>query len=217
MSNYAELRTAAESLNDIERVRIAVENRHRAIEQGATGKAPTTLLHTKADTGVLASLQHAEKLQIKNLERTIGAMPEGEWIKRTPGVGLKQGARLVASIGDPLWNEASDRARRGPAELWAYCGLHVIDGEAPRRRKGKIANWNAEAKMRAYLVAESCIKVVGSDTRQRSPFRDVYEARRAHTEQTHPEWTDLHSHRDALRVVAKAVLKDLWQFMRHGG
>lgn len=42
-------------------------------------------------------------------------------------------------------------------------------------------------------------------------YRHVYEERRAHTAQTHPEWTPGHSHNDALRVVGKEILRDLWR------
>jgi hypothetical protein len=58
--------------------------------------------------------------------------------------------------------------------------------------------------MRAYLIATSCIK------QARSPYRAVYDNRRAHTATTHPDWTAGHSHNDALRIVSKAILKDLW-------
>jgi len=47
-----------------------------------------------------------------------------------------------------------------------------------------------------------------------SPYRVVYDTRRAHTAVTHPEWTDGHSHNDALRIAAKEVLKDLWRAAR---
>lgn len=42
------------------------------------------------------------------------------------------------------------------------------------------------------------------------PFRALYDQRRAHTTQTHPEWTDGHRHADALRILSKEILRDLW-------
>jgi hypothetical protein len=42
-------------------------------------------------------------------------------------------------------------------------------------------------------------------------YRYLYEARRAHTAGTHPEWTLGHSHNDALRIVGKRILADLWE------
>jgi hypothetical protein len=105
-------------------------------------------------------------------------------------------------------------------------------GVAAKRRKGERANWSTRAKMRAYLIAESCMKL-GKCSQCRggqsatdghyksaasacdcSAYRKVYERRRAHTATTHPEWTDGHSHNDALRVVSKEILKDLWRAAR---
>lgn len=84
-------------------------------------------------------------------------------------------------------------------------GSHV----AARRRKGQQANWSSDAKMRAYLIAESCIK-----QKARSPFRVFYDDRRARTAVTHPDWTPGHSHNDAMRITAQEVLKDLWRAAR---
>ena len=41
-------------------------------------------------------------------------------------------------------------------------------------------------------------------------YGEVYAKRRAHTEITHPDWSKQHSHMDALRVMMKEVLKDLY-------
>ena len=101
-----------------------------------------------------------------------------------------------------------------------------IAGVAPRRARGQKANWSTKAKTRAYLISESCMKQLvkpcakpDDDAKWAthvedcgcSPFRRVYDARRAHTSVTHPEWTDGHAQNDALRVVSKALLKDLWR------
>lgn len=186
----------------------------------------------------LGVLEHGAELTLK---RRLRQHPLHGWVKATIGVGEKQAARLLAAIGDPYWNTLHNRPRT-VSELWAYAGYKVIpadhtvadahvrgvggdqsDGDpgqgtraahpgitgvAVCRRKGQRANWSTVAKMRAYLIAESCIK------QARSPYRAVYEQRRAHTAVTRPDWTAGHSHNDALRVVAKEVLKDLWRAAR---
>lgn len=43
-----------------------------------------------------------------------------------------------------------------------------------------------------------------------APYRIVYDRRRARTAETHPDWTKAHSHNDALRVMTKAFIRDLW-------
>jgi hypothetical protein len=45
--------------------------------------------------------------------------------------------------------------------------------------------------------------------RRRSPYRDVYDQRRAHTAER-DDWTDGHKNADALRIVGKHILRDMW-------
>jgi hypothetical protein len=93
---------------------------------------------------------------------------------------------------------------------------------AARRQKGQRANWSTDAKTRAYLIAESCVK------QARSPYREVYDKRRAltadrvhdrpcpqcngagHKDLERTPWRPGHQHADALRIVSKVVLRDLW-------
>jgi hypothetical protein len=100
-------------------------------------------------------------------------------------------------------------------------------GVAPKRQRGQRANWSTRAKTRAYLIAESCLKqlrkpchaaafegrwlAVHYDECACSPYRVVYDRRRMHTAGTRPDWTDGHSHTDAMRVASKAILRDLWR------
>lgn len=244
--NDALLLLAADLVDDLEKVRIANENRLRSLAGfSLEGTAQASCL---AD--VVNGLVEMEDAAVCALRKTMRQHPLGSWVKATIGVGEKQGARLLASIGDPYWNPLHQRPRT-VSELWAYCGLHVLpvghtdhgirnlfaDGDqksprvvtkpktdpatghvdlttcethglpvgvAPRRIRGQRVNWSPEAKVRAYLVALSCMK------HRRSPYRTVYDARREHTAETHPEWTPGHSHNDALRITSKAILKDLW-------
>lgn len=280
---------AADVLDDIERVRIANQNRIRQLtrtgedadgEERGFGLDPDhpDVMRLGMLVFALEKLEHDATLE---LQRKIRKHPLGGWVKATRGVGEKQGARLLAAIGDPYINSAKD-APRTVSALWAYCGLHVLPGGqttndaqgplaageqlrdtdlqavgaqnmnvgvAAKRRKGERANWSTKAKMRAYLIAESCIKQLSPDCRgghvpsgthgtgaapvqdqqaevgqsgagdhhsdaapacSCSPYRVVYDRRRAHTAVTHPDWTDGHSHNDALRVASKAILRDLW-------
>lgn len=262
---------AADVLDDIERVRIANENRLRQLTRSQADSDGETrgfgfdpdhpdVMRLGIMIETLKKVEHEATLE---LQRKMRKHPLGEWVKAQRGVGLKQGARLLAAIGDPYINSAKGQPRTVSA-LWAYCGLHVLPGGhrggdthavlaagdqhrdtdhnrlgdqlqhvgvAAKRRRGERANWSTKAKMRAYLIAESCIKQLDSQCRGGyyladahrdcvapacacSPYRVVYDERRAHTALTHPEWTDGHSHNDALRVASKAILRDLWRAAR---
>lgn len=98
------------------------------------------------------------------------------------------------------------------SKLWAYCGLHVREGAAPRMKDlkgGKPGDWSPRLKAVAIKrLAQPCMKT------RTSPYRPVYDARRAKTAVTHPDWTVGHSHNDAERITAKAILRDLWRVSR---
>lgn len=260
------LALAADVLNDLESVRIANENRLRQLtrtEEDSDGEERgfgLTLDHP--DVAQLAALVEdlakAEHRATLNLGRVMRKHPLGPWMKAQRGIGEKQGARLLASIGDPYWNTLHDRPRT-VSELWAYAGYHVLRaghtsrdhqatcasagptggnpdqmhddtqaslvGVAAIRARGQKANWSADAKMRAHLVAVSCMKTTG-------PYRDVYEqAREKYADTVHPvecrrcgpagkpavagsPRSAGHQHAMALRLVAKTVLKELWREAR---
>lgn len=192
------LALAADVLDDLERVRIANENRLRQLTRDTTDKDGEergfglTLDHP--DVARLAALVNAltkaEHDATLNLQRMVRRHPLGPWIKQAKGVGEKQAARLLAAIGDPYWNELHNRPRR-VSELWAFCGYSVHRlpagsnpdhalrdaqaspvGVAVARQRGAKVNWSPTAKMRAFLVAESIVKAGG-------PYRQVYDDGRA--------------------------------------
>lgn len=242
----------ADALDDLERTRIANQNRLRQLTRDAIDSdgeergfgLPEDHPVVKQLTAVLdgiAELEHAAEL---NLARRLRQHPLGAWVKNTKGVGEKQGARLLAAIGDPYWHTLRDRPR-GLYQLYAYCGLHNdAEGSAVRRAKGVKSNWSTVAKSRAYLITDSCIKQrcaackelqqdepwQHADSCECSPYRVLYdEARERYEYAVHlkpcpgcapkpaPVGSPLspkHQDNCARRFVAKRVLKDLWREAR---
>lgn len=206
------LALTADTLDDIEKTRISMQNRYRQMtrtESDADGEErgfglPEDSYAVMSVKALVDGLLAQEKEATKILEKVMKSHALGPWVKSQKGVGLKQGARLIAAVGDPYWNTLHDRART-VTEFWSYAGFGVgEDGGAVKRKKGVKSNWNAKAKMRAFLIAESCLKQKGS------PYEIVYRSRRAHTEAVHPDWTKGRHHNDALRIASKEILKDMW-------
>lgn len=205
------LNTLAAQFSDIEQMRIATANRLRILTLNEADEDGVMRGWSLPDNhpSVIAlryqfeAFEIQEKTMEKALAKQLKTHPLHPWIKSQIGLGDKQMARLLGVIRDPYWNELHQRPRT-VSELWAYSGLHVINGQGAKRRKGQQSNWSAEAKSRIYLIAVSCIK------QSKSPYRAVYDDRRAHTAITHPDWTDGHSHNDALRIMGKEILKQLW-------
>lgn len=226
---------AAQALDDLEGTRIANENRLRSLRDvyGLAGSSQEAEAAGLVDG--LKALEHQAELSLK---RALRRHPLGPWVKRTVGVGEKQGARLLAAVGDPYWHPLHERPRL-VSELWAYCGYHVLRaggdttqwssethvataGVAPARARGQRANWNADAKSRVWLISCSCIKQTSS------PYRPIYDdGREKYADAVHQVecrrcgpsghpaaiGTPIsagHQHARALRLVSKAILRDLW-------
>jgi hypothetical protein len=210
----------AAHVDDIERVRIAAAQRALAlIREGAPKEHPDVLF----SLALSMELEKTEAKAIKRLEwGMLNETPVGAWIKATPGLGLKSAGRFLGCVGDPrirpLRGEPDAETGKRPiigwaprtvSALWAYCGLDVRDGKAPRRAKGTKGNWNAIARKRAYCMADPCIK------NRKSPYRAVYDAARLKYAET--EISDGHKHNRAMRAVMKEIVKDLWINARRGG
>jgi hypothetical protein len=153
-------------------------------------------------------------------------LPVYSWVALTRGAGALGLATIVAEAGAPL-----DRFPN-PAKLWArlafapYCGHAGSTWLRPSWRPRALINeeWKSLGfnPKRYALISQVGLYLRIHQSRKASkdsnsgngiptgPYGEVYAARRARTALTHPEWTKLHAHKDALRVTTKAYLRDLW-------
>lgn len=232
------LNVQAQFLTDIEGTRTAAGNRAFALQDrfGLPEDHPKTASARTLEAELLA----LEKRVVKDLEAALRQVPFYPAIKAMIGVGDKQAARLLGAIFHPRWKYDRDQeiwVPRTVGQLWSYCGYapvlangHYIHAThkpvavriAAKRRRGEQSQYNAEARTRAFLISESCIK------QRHSPYRAVYDAGRlkyaesihevpcpqcgpkGHPAQPGSDLSDGHKHARALRLVAKDVLKDLW-------
>nr|WP_159080849.1 Hint domain-containing protein [Nocardia suismassiliense] len=115
-------------VDDLESVRIANANRVRQLTRTATDKDGEergfglTVEHPEVSKLMLTveALEAAEHDAVLNLRRAVRRHPLAPFQKRHKGIGEKQLARLLATIGDPYWNDLHQRPRT-VSELWAYC------------------------------------------------------------------------------------------------
>jgi hypothetical protein len=226
-ANWAVLRFLGDTHDDLMKTRIAIGNR-----------AARAAVDPDEINGVLELIQAAESAAELKLKREFRrSAPEiRRWVMDTPGLGEKLVARLLGVIGDPLWAEPMrwvdvapeghecdpDRCgkrhlialapfKRTPGQLLQFCG----HGAPTRRTKGMtqddaLALGNPRAKMLTHLIAEGCMKCMGTERNRRSPYRDVYDEFREKYE-PRDDWTPLHKHNAAIRATGKAVLIDLWR------
>jgi hypothetical protein len=157
------------------------------------------------------------------MEKLTEHLPVAEWIKGVRGAGALGLATIVAEAGD-LANYPN------PAKLWKRLGFAPYDGHAGsswkrqtwRPRTLTAEEWIANPfsgeryalmhQIIVWLVNAQWIgkaKTESGEGEPNGPYGEIYAARRKHTMQTHPDWTDGHRRMDALRVTMKAFLKDL--------
>jgi len=119
------------------------------------------------------------------------------WLKHVKGIGPLLSASLMADLGSPeRFNTIG--------QLWAYCGEHVVDGEAPRRKKGNKSNWNGNLRMTLFKVSSSFVKNTRSFGRQ---LYDQYKVYYIERDGPDPKWQP---HKRAMRRVAKDFVRCLW-------
>lgn len=177
---------------------------------------------------IAAGLAHyaAARHQIElEMQRAVRKLPIAAWAKAVRGLGE---LGLAVIIG-----EAGDLARySNPGKLWKRLGLAPHDGKAYStwRREGGLSaeDWTAAGyapRRRAEIYAcigdplfraqaQAADKETGEIIREAGPYRVAYDRRRLRTADTHPDWTKLHSHNDALRIMTKELILDLWSEWR---
>lgn len=228
--------TLAQTLQDYETLRIAEEHRLRIFsmpsdvpdEDGVCrgfGYAEDSD-EVQVVKGLIDPLKDLEHRTVLSLQKRMRVNPIWPYFKDVKGVGEKTLARLMACIGDPYLRPLDDGLYepRTVSQLWAYCGMHTMpnkDGEiiAAKRMKGVQANWNTEAKTRLFLLSQGLLRQgirKDKDGNQFAvtPYGQLYLDRRAHTAVTHPEWNPGHGLNDALRIMGKELLKQLWRAAR---
>lgn len=93
------------------------------------------------------------------------------------------------------------------AAFWHYCGEHVVDGSAPKRRKGSPVTWNPKIRTALWSLGDSIMK------NRNNPWREFYEDTRAQEMETHlqkhPGCKTINGHctARALRKMRKEILK----------
>ena len=146
------------------------------------------------------------------------------WLQHVVGIGPALSAGLISRIGSVHRFESI-------SALWAYAGMHVVDGKATKRTRGQKANWNAELrKLVAFKIPAQFVKVRSSLGRKLyDQYKDFYE--RVHDGRC-PIWSDPkakinsagtkatvngkgcsrkgHIHNMATRKVGKVFLSCLW-------
>lgn len=145
----------------------------------------------------------------KEMVKLAKSLPVYPWAESIRGLGDKALAIIIAETGDlSLY--------ANPAKVWKRLGLAVIAGERQRKKTNaeEALAHGYNPRRRAEMYASVGEPLFKHQSMVSGLYRQRYDARRAHTATTHSDWTKAHSHNDALRVMTKWLVKDLWRAWR---
>jgi hypothetical protein len=155
--------------------------------------------------------RHEIELEMKRVARKL---PVFAWAKEVKGLGELGLAVIVAEAGD-----LSGYPKKG--HLWKRLGLAPLDGKAfsTWRMKGGLTaeQWTDAGyspRRRAEIYAVISEPLFRAQSVVSGSYRAIYDRRREHTAETHPDWTKAHSHMDGLRIMTKYLIRDLWAAWR---
>ncbi len=225
----AELGHYARLLWDVQHVRVAVNNRMKAILRDELPEA-----WTKLHQATLTLLVEQERIIERTLHQLVKQHIMADWVDECPGLGYGGFARIVGVTGSFL-------AFPNVAKVWKYMGQHVVNGKRPRRERGvqlvkttDEAEGNAfspQGQVVAHQIGEAIVKL------GHGKYREAYDKRRAATLariRTGPSGCPMghehkkdgkvyqcvspngdgeksaHLHNDAMRIAVKELLKDMW-------
>jgi len=127
----------------------------------------------------------------------LAGYPNPDKLKKRLGLAPFRGAaastwRKKGGLTADDWTEVGYSPRRR-AEIYAVIGVPLFRAQsvAAKRDGGGQAS-------------------TGARKNHAAPYRTIYDARRAHTAVTHPDWIKGHSHNDALRIMTQQLVIDLW-------
>lgn len=157
-----------------------------------------------------------------------------KWLNQIPGIGPWLGAELILRFfyrfmpvcskcgtilekkDQTFWCSQCEKSVKGDGNLnhkiehkqfknisswWKYMGRHVVDGKMPKRKKGEQSNWSTKGRTVGFHIGESFIKQNSGHR-----YRAIYDERKAHREETHPEEKKGHWHNMAKNETIKLFL-----------
>ena len=210
------VRILVETYYDVQSVRMQMQNRIRAaMQRGELSEAGAKVLQDWLDEHAAkqeSSLKCMVQKQIKDEPLWTG------WLEGVSGVGPCIGGGLMAWLGDCSKFDTVSKA-------WAYSGMHVVDGQAPKRARGEKANWNPTMRTLCWKAGKSFV-MVGNG------YRAIYDAEKARLRGLYPEpvehdpprkkkdgtpllkFSDGHVDAMARRKTVKVFLAHYWQRAR---
>jgi len=212
------IREALRARTDSMKSRIACEQRLRQQvigrifcgENGLYPEGGIEILYDqeKANDVIYQNLTQEEKRRGKELSSAVEDLEIYQKVfKPIEGCGVMIAARLISAVQD-IRRFATD------TKLKAFCGVHLIEKEFARKRRGRVANWHGDARQALYLLGDQFNRRPSSFWGQRLLHYKKH-FRAVHPEKEGNKYSDIHIHRMAIwRTLTKFVewlFKEWWK------
>lgn len=183
---YVAVAHKATQLDHVQRIRMALG--HQVERFGMEDGLPPDFASWAAEKQ--KEMEQTETVVRRELVALMGESPIAQWVEGTSGLGpallfiLGLVPPLAKLEGMPTLEDGTPRFFANPAKLWRYCGLHPEGGK--RREKGVKSGFSP--RLKAYCIMRVAVPI---EKHRESPYRGVYDARKARTMATHPEMLDV--------------------------
>lgn len=191
------LRHYVRTLYRVQKLRIAATNGQAALARQGLSQQEISWMQLHVED----RLREVEKNLEKRIRELLSDFPIWtQYLAKINGIGPKLAGSLIASYVTPARFDTISK-------FWAYAGMHVVDGKAPRRRRQEKANWSSELRKTIYKLEDSFVKVKGGyqELYKRIKAEEVAK-NEAREEPLSRRWV----HQRARRRVAKIFLAHLW-------
>ena len=161
----ARLRYAVRYFYDLQRLRIQAGGRY-------TPKAPHAQIEMSSEDQAFfattsGNLNALERQALKEVSGLLAYFPISEWLLEQRGIGPTMAGVIISSFDITRAHTVS--------AFWAVSGLNVVDGHAPRPKKGEKLRYNAWLRAKMVGVMASNFLKTGSPWRT---FYDDYKNRK---------------------------------------
>jgi len=149
-------------------------------------------------------IRRERKLVQKSLVAMASQFPVADWVENKHGIGILGVGQIIGETGD-LNNYAN------PAKLWKRMGLHVIEGERAKKKRGKegiAQEYSPRRRAVAWNIGDAVIRS------GKGEYYEMYLKRKEYESTKEPDFNKGWWHNRAKRYMEKQFLKDLWQEWR---
>jgi transposase IS116/IS110/IS902 family protein len=161
------LRAAVRGHYDMQKLRI--QSDARTTKKAAHAEAQLSE-RTKKKLATQAELfEGLERNSMSIIRDMLKEHPISKWLAGVRGCGPTMAGVLISEIDIHRAKHASS--------IWRYCGLHVVDGQAARRKKGQKLDYNPWLKSKVLKVLGECMIKASYDPKTKEPtkYRSIYD------------------------------------------